>query len=168
MSGGQHTDRFLTHFDDEKGEHHMSTITTTDVESATERQALAELGKFFQLHADRTAAGDTSLMPMFSGRIDAAWHRLNDDPQACAQFCTDHAGRQVTHVSTLGRGFVQWTSDYEARFGALPVIWFAAATGSINQAAYELYRSTGRVEASWNCGPGGGDGDGSVTEDTTA
>ncbi|MCD9145913.1 hypothetical protein [Streptomyces albireticuli] len=146
----------------------MSTITTTDVESVTERQALAELSKFFQLHAARTGRGDSSFMPMFSGRIDEAWHRLSDDRQAYAQFCTDNAGRQVTHVSTLGRGPIQWTSDYEARFGALPVIWFAATTGSINQAAYELYRSTGRIEASWNCGPGGGDGDGSLTEDTTA
>lgn len=134
----------------------MNTLTT-DIVAVTERAARVELGRFFRLHADRIRQGNRAFLPMFSERIDAAWHQLTADPAAYAAFCAEHAGAPVTHVSTMGKGAVPWIAEYEERFGMLPVVWFASASGTIDQAAYDLYREHGRVEASWNCGPGGGD-----------
>ncbi|MFF4403437.1 hypothetical protein [Streptomyces sp. NPDC001404] len=141
----------------------MHTITA-DTVSVTSERALMELGRFFQLHADRTRNGDTAFMPMFSERIDATWHDLKTDPHAYKAFCAEHAGRSVTHLSTTGTGTVPWVTEYEETFGAtLPVVWFASVDGRIDRDAYDRYLKTGAVKASWNCGPSTGDGDGSLT-----
>ncbi|WP_260696906.1 hypothetical protein [Streptomyces sp. 130] len=119
---------------------------------------LAELGKFFTITARRFDAGQ-SAPEMFSTAIDAAWHRLAQDPQAHSSFTAEHAGRELTHSEASGRGPIAWVGAYEAAYGPLPAIWFTAADGSLDTAALAAYRKTGRVVAEWNCSPAPSDGD---------
>ncbi|MFE0460316.1 hypothetical protein ACFW1A_13820 [Kitasatospora sp. NPDC058965] len=129
----------------------MSTTTDTSVQ-------LEELGKFFTITARRFDAGQ-SAPEMFSTAIDAAWHELTEDPQAHSAFTAKHAGRELAHAETSGRGFIGWVAAYEEAYGPLPEIWFTDADGNLDTATLATYRETGRVVAEWNCSPAPSDGD---------
>ncbi|WP_329386383.1 hypothetical protein [Streptomyces sp. NBC_01716] len=129
----------------------MRTATKSTVE-------LDELGKFFTVTARRLEAGHTA-PEMFSTAIDAVWHELADAPQAHAAFTTEHAGRELTHVETAGRGPIAWVTAYEEMYGPLPEIWFTHADGTINERSLAFYRKTGTVVAEWDCSPTPSDGD---------
>ncbi|MFE9465412.1 hypothetical protein ACFYNW_17370 [Streptomyces virginiae] len=111
-----------------------------------------ELGRFLTLAGYRYNQGE-SATPMFSGAIDAAWHELAEDPAAHEAFGIEHAGAVVHHVEGSGEGFVPWVSAYEEAYGPLPVVWFTDADGHVDEAAFTTYQETGRVWASWKCGP---------------
>ncbi|MEV6132967.1 hypothetical protein AB0M05_40315 [Streptomyces violaceusniger] len=129
---------------------------------------LDELGKFFALYAERQSCGDDRVMPMFSDRIDAAWHHLATDSAALASFCHRHASIPVGHRSIKGSGRVDWIDEYTARFGALPTVWFADASGRIDTDILSRYERTGTVVTNWDCSPvpSGGDGDDEVATPT--
>jgi hypothetical protein len=129
----------------------MNTVIESGVE-------LDELGKFFTITARRLDAGQAG-PEMFSGAIDAVWHRLAEDRAAHDVFSEVHAGRRLAHVSGPGEGFVSWVSAYEEAYGALPAVWFTGADGSVDSEALRRYRETGEVWAEWNCSPAPGDGD---------
>lgn len=61
------------------------------------------------------------------------------------------------HQASRGNGRISWIPDYEARFGKLPAVWFADATGTVDQTAYATYCTTGEVFHSWDCTPAGDD-----------
>ncbi|MCG7524493.1 hypothetical protein MHW47_08600 [Streptomyces sp. OfavH-34-F] len=132
-------------------EEHMSTVTEAGVR-------LEELGRFFAITARRFDAGQ-SAPEMFSTAIDAAWHRLAQDPQAHRAFTTEHAGRELIHAETSGHGPIAWVGAYEESYGPLPEVWFTTADGSLDIGALSAYRETGRVVAEWNCSPAPSDGD---------
>jgi hypothetical protein len=140
-------------------EEQMSTATTT---TSVE---LIELGKFFEITARRFDTTQ-SAPEMFSTAIDAAWHQLAEDPQAHSAFTAEHAGREIIHAETAGRGLIAWVAAYEEAYGPLPEIWFTDASGSVDTAALATYRKTGRVVAEWNCSPAPGDGDGNTPAKT--
>ncbi|MBV6696255.1 hypothetical protein KV557_03820 [Kitasatospora aureofaciens] len=124
------------------------TVTTTELD---------ELGRFFAIAGRRLAAGDRA-PEMFSGAIDAAWHRLAGDKAAHIAFTTAHAGFALTHVEDAGSGDVAWVAEYENAYGPLPMVWFTNESGVVDTAAWHRYRDAGQVWASWKCGPvGGGD-----------
>ncbi|MFI5616508.1 hypothetical protein [Streptomyces sp. NPDC051567] len=117
-----------------------------------------ELSRFLTLTGRRFERGDTA-PEMFSGAVDAEWHRLLDDPDYPA-FCAKTAGQLVLHAAINGAGPVSWVSEYEAAFGCvLPDIWFTDAEGNLDTVAVARYRDTGEVLGEWNCSPTGGDGD---------
>jgi hypothetical protein len=87
---------------------------------------------------------------MFSRFIDQEWHRLAETPDFAA-FSMATAGVLVRHDPTCGEGVVAWVDDYHNRFGLLPAIWFADETGAVDMAAFNTYRVTRVVTASWNC-----------------
>ncbi|MDH6109916.1 hypothetical protein P3T36_005086 [Kitasatospora sp. MAP12-15] len=135
----------------------MNTVTEVNLE-------LFELGKFFTITGRRLAGGQ-SAPEMFSAAIDAAWHRLAEDPIVHSEFAKAHAGRDLTHAETGGRGVIEWVTAYEAAYGPLPVIWFTNSDGVVDSATLARYRETGVVVAEWNCSPAPGDGD-AVPENT--
>lgn len=110
--------------------------------------ALTELARFFAVAAD-----STQMCPMFSTYIDQAWHTLFSTPDSYAQFSRDACGQILGHQASLGDGRIPWVPDYEARFGKLPPLWFAGATGTVDQTAYAAYCATGEVFHSWDCNP---------------
>ncbi|WP_432587019.1 hypothetical protein ABVG11_15205 [Streptomyces sp. HD1123-B1] len=132
------------------------TLNTTYKEDRVE---LEELGKFFALFGERQARGDNRPMPMFSERIDDAWHRLTADSEGLASFCARHAGIPVGHVPVQGSGNVDWVQEYTTRFGALPHVWFTDASGQIDTVALHRYEREGIVVTGWDCTPvpSGGD-----------
>ncbi|SHN32450.1 hypothetical protein [Streptomyces yunnanensis] len=116
-----------------------------------------ELGRFLKVTARQFDAGRTA-PEMFSPAIDAEWHRLLNSPDYQA-FCTEHAGREIAHASTMGAGEVSWARSYEEMFGQLPEIWFTDQHGHLDHEGLAHYRETGTVVAEWNCAPAPGDGD---------
>ncbi|MFF2352340.1 hypothetical protein ACFVVL_21460 [Kitasatospora sp. NPDC058115] len=119
---------------------------------------LDELGKFFTIAARRIDAAQAA-PEMFSGAIDAAWHRLTEDPAAYHALTIQHAGRTLVHVESAGTGFISWVDVYEEAYGPLPAIWFTNADGTVNTKSLTRYRESGEVWAEWNCSPAPGDGD---------
>ncbi|CAM5678115.1 MULTISPECIES: hypothetical protein [Streptomyces] len=116
-----------------------------------------DLGRFFSVAAERLAAGH-AVVEMFSGAIDAEWHRFLDDPEYAA-FSTDLAGGVLGHVAAAGAGEISWVAVYEKRFGMLSEVWFTDADGTVDAGALARYRETGAVVAEWDCSPTSGDGD---------
>lgn len=137
-------------------------MTVTGTAAAADADTLCELGRFLVVFGGRVLRGRRGPVPMFSGRIDAAWHRLAGDPDAHAAFARRHAGVPVAHRPGAGAGPVGWIEDYEAAYGPLPAVWFTDEAGRLDEAAYAAYRSGAGVRASWNCAPSGGDGDDDV------
>ncbi|GGS79409.1 hypothetical protein [Streptomyces cinerochromogenes] len=125
--------------------------------NSTLRPERIELGRFLAVAAERLAAGHT-VVEMFSGAVDAEWHRFLDDPGYTA-FCTDHAGGVLGHAAVAGAGEISWVAAYEEMFGTLPEIWFTDADGTVDTGALGRYRRTGVVVAEWDCSPTSGDGD---------
>lgn len=80
---------------------------------------------------------------MFSACIDQAWHTLFSTPDSYAQFSRDACGQILGHQASLEDGRIPWVPDYETRFGKLPPLWFADASGTVDQTAYAAYRATG-------------------------
>ena len=93
---------------------------------------LTELARFFAV-----AAEGAQMCPMFSNYIDQAWHTLLATPDSYTHF--------LGHQESQGDGPIPWVSDYEARFGKLSPLWFADATGAVDQTAYAAYRATGEA-----------------------
>jgi hypothetical protein len=116
--------------------------------------ALTELARFFAVAAD-----STQMCPMFSTYVDQEWHILLSTPDSYAQFSREACGQVLGHQANLGDGRIPWVSDYEARFGTLPPLWFADATGTVDRTAYATYRAIGEVFHSWDCNPAGDDDD---------
>jgi hypothetical protein len=112
----------------------------------TREVARTELRKFLAL----AALAETPL-EMFSILIDDEWHKLVADPDAYAAFCETTVGHHVAHVEGTDSGEVSWIADYHRQWGELPTIWFTDETGVVDQTAYDLYRRTRTVTASWNC-----------------
>ncbi|MCZ1009807.1 hypothetical protein [Streptomyces lydicus] len=123
--------------------------------SSTQTPERVELGKFFEVSAREAEAGHTA-PEMFSGAVDAEWHRLLGTPPYAA-FSIQHAGQVVRHVGGYGRGRVSWIPTYEDMFGPLPDTWFTDADGTVDREAMDRYRATGEVWAEWNCSPAPGD-----------
>ncbi|GIG55729.1 hypothetical protein Lfu02_01010 [Longispora fulva] len=127
----------------------MTAFTTVSTGRARE-----ELGRFFLIAALADSAPE-----MFSAFIDAEWHRLLGTG-AYDGFCDQLVGHPVGHREDAGYGQITWVQRYHEQFGPLPAEWFADAAGTIDHSAYDAYRSTGAVTASWNCSPASdGDGD---------
>lgn len=75
-------------------------------------------------------------LPMFSLRVDRAWHEFILFTQRYTQFCLDFAGRYLHHepagASSSERpdedakvvSFVDFRALYEARFGGFSALWF--------------------------------------------
>ncbi|MGQ0775345.1 MAG: hypothetical protein ACT4NY_13130 [Pseudonocardiales bacterium] len=122
-----------------------STLPPSEVDSD---DALTELARFFTV-----VVGSTQMCPMFSTYIDQAWHTMLSTPDAYAQFSRDACGQVLGHQARLGEGRIPWISSYEGHFGTLPPLWFADATGVVDQTAYATYRATGEVFHSWDCNP---------------
>lgn len=122
----------------------------------------AELGRFLALAGYRFNAGEAA-PEMFSGAIDAEWHELADSPEFAA-FSIEHAGAVARHVEGHGEGYVTWVSAYEESYGPLPELWFTDENGTVDEAALAAYRETGKVWASWNCGPDFTADNGTTTE----
>lgn len=108
--------------------------------------ALTELARFFAITAD-----SAQMCAMFSHYIDQTWHTLLSTPDSYAHFSREACGQVLGHQESLGDGRIPWVSDYEARFGKLSPLWFADATGTVDQAVYAAYRETGEVFHSWDC-----------------
>ncbi|MFS2039838.1 hypothetical protein [Agrobacterium tumefaciens] len=106
-----------------------------------------ELGKFFELHCSLNRS-----IEMWSGKIDKYWHEILGS-SSYEEFCIKNCGRMVEHDRSEGYGEVSWIADYEARFGTLPKVWFLASDGTFDQHVYDEYARTGRIVASWDCGP---------------
>ncbi|MFD8144875.1 hypothetical protein [Streptomyces sp. NPDC059708] len=113
--------------------------------------ATTELGRFLTLAGLRHRAGEPA-PEMFSGAVDAAWHQALED-EGYPTLCAGTAGELVNHAESGGHGPIIWISAYEAAYGPLPDIWFTDADGHLDAALLTLYRETGTVTASWNCGP---------------
>ncbi|MFF2194759.1 hypothetical protein [Streptomyces sp. NPDC058157] len=113
--------------------------------------ATTELGRFLTVAGLRHRAGEPA-PEMFSGAVDAAWHQAleaRDYPALCA----GTAGELVSHAESGGHGPIAWISVYEEAYGPLPDIWFTDAACRLDTALLAVYRETGTVTASWNCGP---------------
>jgi hypothetical protein len=134
------------------------------LETSTE---LVELGRFLAISARRFDAGDSG-PEMFGAAIDAAWHTLLQDPAAYTEFATEHAGRTIGHSPAQGEGFIGWVAAYEEAYGPLPEIWFTDTDGTVDTAALDRYRETGKVWARWDCTPVPGDGDDVTPQHETA
>ena len=122
-------------------------LSTTVLDPAAAR---TELARFLAL-ADELDSG----LPMFSEFVDAAWHDLVADAEGYARFCAGAGVPAVEHVSgmTEGPARIGWVADYERRWGALPVAWFADASGTVDTTAAAAYHRAGTVTASWDCTP---------------
>ncbi|MFJ4697829.1 hypothetical protein ACIP5N_06680 [Streptomyces sp. NPDC088768] len=119
--------------------------------------ASIELARFFTLAGQ--SPEDAPMPGMFSGAVDAEWHRVLNQPEYRG-LCLATAGKVLVHVPLRGSGPVAWVGDYEKQWGALPEIWFTDENGVVDRVSYDAYRKTGDVVAAWDCGPaGGGDGD---------
>src|SRR5262249_52266379 len=110
--------------------------------------ALIELARFFAVAAD-----SAEMCPMFSSYIDQAWHTLLSTPRVYAQFSREARGKVFKPQASQGEGRISWVSDYETRFGNPPPLWFADATGAVDQTAYAAYHATGEVFHSWDRTP---------------
>jgi hypothetical protein len=131
-----------------------TTTRTTATHGAPAGEPLTELARYFALVGAAAASGADTWLPMFSGAVDAAWHRLTLDSAALADFCTLHAGVQVGHQPARGHGRIAWVEEYERRFGTpLPHIWFTRADGTVDAEALEQYERTGIVVTGWDCAP---------------
>ncbi|HKX33391.1 MAG TPA: hypothetical protein VJ302_37280 [Blastocatellia bacterium] len=122
------------------------------VESGERSAALEELGKFFSTakrYTERT--GKPAFMPVCI--VDKVWHDLLNRPDEYLAFCNEVLGerRAIGHGPIKGTGPVEWVADYEAIFGDLPSIWCFRANGEHDAQAYEQYRKTGILYASWDC-----------------
>ncbi len=122
--------------------------STLQPAEANTGDALTELARFFAV-----AAASTQMCPMFSTYVDRAWHTLLATPDSYAQFSREACGRVLGHQASQGEGRIPWVPGYEARFGKLAALWFADATGTVDQTAYATYRATGEVFHSWDCNP---------------
>lgn len=112
-----------------------------------------ELFRFFQLGAGWVAQGkDLGRLVMFSGAIDAFWHRHLADP-GFIQDVRESCGVTFGHHPLQGSGQVSWVREYEALFGQLDRSWFTSAEGRFDAPAYGRYLETGKIEAAWNCTP---------------
>lgn len=110
-----------------------------------------ELARFLTIAGRRHRAGGTP-PEMFSGAIDAYWHdQLGTDGYTA--FSLEHAGAVVGHSPVSGSGPVDWVAAYQEAYGPLPALWFTDERGRLDGDAFAAYIETGRVEASWNCGP---------------
>lgn len=109
--------------------------------------AAAELRKFFSLHVETDR-----FLEMWSGYIDQHWHNIQRNPEY-DRFCVEACGTLIAHAPFSGSGQISWIEAYEERFGSLPEVWFRAEDGSPLTSLREKYEQTGRVYASWNCGP---------------
>ena len=116
--------------------------------------ALEELGKFFataKRYTERT--GEPAFMPVCV--VDEVWHDLLNRPDEYLTFCNEVLGQGQTigHLAIKGAGPVEWVSDYEETFGKLPSIWVLRTDDEQDAQAYERYRETGVLYASWDCTP---------------
>lgn len=112
--------------------------------------AQRELQKFFALTAK---AIDTDEMKMPRGIVDSAWHSLQLDSSEYIRFCAESAGTYVEHVQGSGCTEMLWVTRYEAEYGPLDELWFTDENGELNKAAYDEYVRSGKMIASWDCGP---------------
>lgn len=128
-----------------------STLTSADAGTS---DALTELARFFAVAAD-----SSEMCPMFSGYIDQVWHTLLATPHLYAEFSRKACDQVLEHQASQGEGRISWVPDYEARFGKLPPLWFADATGVVDRTAHAAYHATGEVFRSWDCSPETGDDD---------
>lgn len=117
-----------------------------------------ELGRFFKVSVRRFEDGHAA-PEMFSGAIDAEWHRMLNTPEYAA-FCIKHAGALIGHAECQAEGPISWVPAYEEMFGPLPELWFTDADGVVGTTVLARYRETGVVVAEWDCTPTTGDGDG--------
>lgn len=132
----------------------MNTTATWDSWSVTRADAVGELGRFFQLTPYPAARDEAGAMPMFSPFVDAVWHQmLSENPKVYEEFCREHAGAVIGHAPWSGEGRVGWIGAYERRYGQLPKVWFADATGMVAQQAWASYMLTGTVITDWECRP---------------
>ncbi len=122
----------------------MSTMSTMTA-------VRAELGRFLALAGYRFNSGE-SAPEMFSGAIDAEWHELAGTAEF-AEFSIEHAGAVARHVEGRGEGYATWVTAYEEQYGPLPKLWFTNENGEVDEAAFAAYQETGKVWASWKCGP---------------
>lgn len=111
------------------------------------KEAKTELAKFFQLIKENVPN-----LNMPSSAIDATWHSLLKS-QEYRSFCHQHAGQVVGHEPASGHGLIEWTEEYEKRFGTLPMIWFIDEYGKLNHQEYNQYKKTGKWISSWDCKP---------------
>ncbi|MEU7023738.1 hypothetical protein ABZ990_24200 [Streptomyces sp. NPDC046203] len=126
-----------------------------------------ELGRFLAVAAQRFARGEGPA-EMFSGAVDAEWHRLLST-SGYAEFSTTHAGAVLGHREMNGSGPVGWVSAYEKAYGPLPEVWFTDGHGTLDADAFARYRKTGTVVAEWDCGPvteGDDEGEGDAVPDS--
>lgn len=121
------------------------TAVDTNVETVAVRD---ELAKFFAL-AD-LLGGE---LEMFSPCIDAEWHALISDPVAYEKFCKDAGTSVWGHKAASGVSVIEWVPEYHDRWGDLPRLWFADATGRVDEGKYQEYFASKVVEASWDCTP---------------
>lgn len=119
---------------------------------STTAAARTELGRFLALAGHRFSR-EESTTPMFSGAIDVTWHERAQKLPAHEASAIQRAGPVVRHVEVGGPGFILWVTAYEEIYGRLPVVWFTDSDGHVDKAACATYQETGRVQASWNCGP---------------
>ncbi|MBL7496962.1 hypothetical protein I6A84_39100 [Frankia sp. CNm7] len=123
------------------------------IQSTQSADPLVELGRYFAVAAARAAGGEET--PMFSGYMDAAWHRLlKEDPAGYTALAAEYAGGPVEHLPAVGTGLVEWVGAYEEAYGPLPDVWFTDAAGVLDVDARDAYRAAGQVIASWDCKPG--------------
>lgn len=137
----------------------MYATSTADMRAVNEAKALDELGRFFRLAREHSVPGSGTTMPMFSEYVDAAWHRLLREPDGYGAFCQRWTGVPMGHRESAGGVPVDWVPVYEAVHGLLPDVWFADASGRVDEGALAEYRRTGVVTADWDCAPVPGDGD---------
>ncbi|MEU8764898.1 hypothetical protein [Streptomyces sp. NPDC048659] len=128
-------------------------METTSVE-------LRELGRFLDVAGQRFRRGEVP-SEMFSGAVDALWHRMLGTAGYRA-FSAGHAGTVLGHRESKGAGPVDWVAAYEEAYGPLHELWFTDEKGALDVAGLARYRETGRVVAEWDCVPTTGDGDDAV------
>ncbi len=113
-------------------------------------RAEVELGKFLTLVGE-----GVDNLTMASQYVDEVWHAKLDDPEAYAAFCATTAGTYVSHEPGNGEGTIEWTSEYERRFGKLDDVWFMDKEGNLDKTALADYRDLGEFRGSWDCVPAG-------------
>ncbi|HEV3157138.1 MAG TPA: hypothetical protein VGZ00_07280 [Candidatus Baltobacteraceae bacterium] len=118
-----------------------------------EREAKNELGRFF-LAAKELHAKENKLAFMPVCFIDTVWHRTLADRTTFDAWTINLVDEKVEHVPNPGEGVLSWVPTYERLFGPLPQIWFANPQGIVDHLAYDRYRRTGNIYASWQCAVG--------------
>lgn len=96
-----------------------------------------EAAELFQEVKKYLALADSEPMPMFSARVDEAWHQFALFTREYSEFCQAFAGAYLHHnPAESGRSersalpqkplpsFEDFQRAYELRFGALPTAWF--------------------------------------------